>query len=83
MLTSEAVPVIAKVMAPYIGETMARSAAEAHCQKMGVAGGSLPPEQIEALLSRLGGGLNVFLGRAKAAAVVAEVRQALAREAER
>ncbi len=71
MTTSEASEAIIRVMSPYIGETMARSATEAHCQKLGLAGG---------LLGKLGSGLNIFLGREKAAAVVALARQALAPE---
>jgi hypothetical protein len=78
MTTSGVVEAIVRVMAPYIGETMARSATEAHCQKLGIAGGTPSPEQIEALLGKLGGGLNIFVGREKAAAVVAEARRALA-----
>jgi hypothetical protein len=78
MITSGVVEAIVRVMAPYIGETMARSATEAHCQKLGIAGGAPSPEQIEALLGKLGGGLNIFVGREKAAAVVAEARRALA-----
>jgi hypothetical protein len=83
MLTSEAVPVIVRVLAPYIGETMARSATEAHCRKLGVAEGSLEADQLEALLERLGGGLNIFLGRDKAADVMSAVRDELAKEAGR
>jgi hypothetical protein len=78
METAEAVQVVVKVMAPYIGDTMARSATEAHCQKLGLTGPHLGPEQIEALLGKLGGGLNIFLGRDKSAAVIGEVRAALA-----
>jgi hypothetical protein len=78
MTTSEAVQTVVKVMAPYIGETMARSATEAHCQKLGIAAGAVSPEQVEALLAKLGGGLNIFLGRDKSATVVAEARRALA-----
>ncbi len=83
MLTSQAVPIMVKVMAPYIGDTMARSAAEAHCERLGVADGTLSPEQLETLLARLGAGLNIFLGRDKSAGVIAEVRSALAAEAHR
>jgi hypothetical protein len=57
---------------------MARSATEAHCVKLGVSDGPTTPEQVEALLGKLGSGLNIFLGREKAAAVVAEARRALA-----
>jgi len=68
--------VIVGVMAPYIGDTMARSAAEAHSQKLGI-GDTLSPTELEALLGRLGSGLNIFLGRDKSAAVLAEARRAL------
>jgi hypothetical protein len=78
MVTSEAVEVVVKVMAPYIGDTMARSATEAHCRKLGITGADVSPDQLEVLLGKLGGGLNIFLGRDKAGSVVDEARQALA-----
>jgi hypothetical protein len=78
MTTSEAVDAVVKVLAPHIGATMARSATEAHCQKLGIAAGSpLRPDQVEVLLGKLAGGLNIFIGREKSAAVIGEVRQAL------
>ena len=83
MLTDEAVPIMVEVIAPYIGDTMARSAAQAQCQKLGVEGGSLSPEQLEALLAKLGSGLNIFLGRDKSAQVMTEVRRALVERVER
>jgi hypothetical protein len=76
MVTSEAVDAVVKVLAPYIGDTMARSATEAHCQKLGIAG-AVSPDQAAALLAKLGGGLNIFLGRDKSAAVITEARRAL------
>jgi hypothetical protein len=81
MLTNEALPIVVKVMAPYVGDTMARSATEAHCQKLGIAGGSIDPAQVDELLAKLGAGLNIFLGKDKSATVIAEVRAALAAEA--
>jgi len=78
MNTTDAVDTMVKVMAPYIGETMARSATAAHCQKLGIAGATVSPEQAEALLAKLGAGLNIFLGRDKSASVIAEARSALA-----
>jgi len=58
---------------------MARSATEAHCRKLGISpGSSISAEQLESLLGKLTGGLNIFLGRDKAAAVIADVRSALA-----
>lgn len=79
MESSEAVQVMVDVMAPYIGDTMARSATEAHCQKLGISMGSpISSEQLESLLGKLTGGLNIFLGRDKAAVVIADVRSTLA-----
>lgn len=78
MTMTEAVEAMVKVLAPYIGDVMARSATEAHCKKLGIAGGTVSPDQLEALLGKLGGGLNIFLGRDKAASVIAEARVALA-----
>jgi len=69
---------MAKVLGPYIGDTMARSATEAHCQKLGITADTVSHEQLEALLGKLGGGLNIFLGRDKSASVIAEARRALA-----
>jgi hypothetical protein len=77
METSQAVEVIVQILGPYIGETMARSATQAHCEKLGIAAGSISPEEAEALLGKLSGGLNIFLGREKAAGAIAEVRTRL------
>jgi hypothetical protein len=76
--TPEAVQVLVKVLTPYVGDTMARSATEAHCQKLGIGDGALSSEQLEALLTKLGSGLNIFLGRDRSTAVIAEARAALA-----
>jgi hypothetical protein len=76
MSTEQALHTIVRVVGPYVGETMARSAAAAHCQKLGI-GGEVGGEQLETLIGRLGSGLNIFLGRDKSARVVAELRQAL------
>ena len=76
MTTAEVVQTIVRVVSPYVGETMARSATKAHCQKLGI-GTDMGTEQLEALLSRLGSALNIFLGRAKSSRVVAELRQAM------
>jgi hypothetical protein len=78
MTTLEAVDTVVRVLGPYIGDTMARSATDAHCQKLGIAGDApLRADQLDALLAKLGGGLNIFLGRERSAAVIGEVRQAL------
>lgn len=75
---AEAVEVIVSVMAPYIGDTMARSATQAHCRKLGT-GETLSADELSALLDRLGSGLNIFLGRDRSAAVLAATRRALER----
>jgi hypothetical protein len=78
MTTREAVDAVVKVLGPHIGETMARSATDAHCQKLGIAAAnSISPEQLDALLGKLAGGLNIFLGRDKSRAVIDEVRRTL------
>jgi len=77
MDTARATEVMVRVMTPYIGGTMARSATEAHCQKLGISAGHISPEQVEALLAKLAGGLNIFLGREKSKSVIEEVRSAL------
>lgn len=73
-----AVRAVVRVLAPYIGDTMARSATEAHCQRLGISGERVTPEQLDGLLAKLGSGLNVFIGREKSATVIDEVRAALA-----
>lgn len=78
MDTVRAVEVIVRVMSPHIGPTMARSATEAHCQKLGVEGKEMTVEQLELLLGKLASGLNIFLGRERSATLIGEVRRALA-----
>jgi hypothetical protein len=77
MQTSTAIEVMVRVLTPYVGEVMARSAAQAHCQKLGIARDAIDPGQLEALLGRLGSGLNIFLGREKSSSVVEQIRAAL------
>jgi hypothetical protein len=74
----DAVQKIVAGLTPYIGEHMARSAASAHCQKLGISDGKVTPEQLEQLVLRLEKGLHVFIGREKSAAVMAAIRQGLA-----
>jgi hypothetical protein len=79
MTKPETIDSVVKVLGPYIGETMARSATEAHCHKLGIADGTVSAEQLETLLGKLGGGLNIFLGRDKSKTAIGEVRDALTR----
>jgi len=76
--TADVVQAASRVMGPHIGDTMARAATLAHCRKLGIGEHVDGLPQLEALLERLGSGLNVFIGRARSADVVVELRRAIA-----
>jgi hypothetical protein len=40
MHTEAVLETAARIMAPYLGENMARASARAHCQKLGIEGGA-------------------------------------------
>jgi hypothetical protein len=73
----EVLDALTAVLSPYLGATMARASAQTHCQKLGITGDGLTPAQIEALVGKLASGLNVFVGREKAAGVLDEMRKAV------
>lgn len=75
--TPDVVSAIAGAIAPYLGETMALSATEAHRAKLGLDASALEPAQVEVLVQRVGLGLNIFVGRDKTAEVVAAMRHAV------
>ncbi len=81
--TKDALDTIIGMLSPYLGETMARAAALAHCRKLGiiVEGTDISREQLDALLRKFAQGLNIFVGREKAATVVAEIQAAMATRA--
>ena len=68
---------IVTVLSPYLGATMAEASIRAHGQKLGIEGGVLSTEQLEALLAKLRGGLAVFVGREQTAAIVDRIRESL------
>jgi hypothetical protein len=76
--TSEVLATIVRVLSPYVGETMARSATHAQCQKLGIEGAEITGEAAEALIGRLGAGLNIFIGRERSSVVVEELRRTIA-----
>ena len=78
--TKDALDTIVKMLSPCLGETMARAAALAHCQKLGIAvdGTEIKTEQLDALLRKFAQGLNIFVGREKAAILVGEIQSAMA-----
>ena len=75
--TRDVLETIVRVVSPFVGETMARSAAQAHCQKLGIDAGQMRTDQAEALIARVGAGLNVFVGRDKSTTIVADLRRAI------
>jgi hypothetical protein len=82
MSKSQVLDALAAVLSPYLGETMARASAQTQCQKLAIEGDDISTGQIEALVGKLGNGLNVFVGRERAAAVVAEMKRAVAGQGE-
>jgi hypothetical protein len=79
MQVSDARERIQAMIAPVLGETMARSAVQAQCQKLGITDGVATREQLGALVEKIGQGLNVFMGRDKAQQLVGQMRDALTR----
>ena len=79
--TKDTLDTIVAMLSPYLGETMARAAALAHCQKLGIVadGAEISRDQLDALLRRFAQGLNIFIGREKTVAVVGEIQAAMAR----
>jgi hypothetical protein len=77
MVTAEAVHEIVAAITPYIGENMARSATRVHCEKLGIGDGTVTPEQVDLLISRLESGLCVFMGREKASSLMTPLRRKL------
>ena len=77
MQVSDARERIQAMIAPVLGENMARSAVQAQCQKLGIVEGVVTREQLGALIEKIGQGLNVFMGRDKAQQLVGQMRDAL------
>ena len=77
MPTDTVVEALTQTLTPYLGATMARSAVRAQCERLGLDGAVVSGAQAEGLILKVGNGLNVFLGREKAAVVVDEMRRTL------
>jgi hypothetical protein len=76
--TAEVLDSIAGVLSPYLGKMMARASAGAHFQDLGIDGEAVDRQKVDALVNKVGKGLNLFLGRDKSKLVVEEIWQALA-----
>lgn len=68
---------IVRLLAPYIGENMARASTRGHCEKLGFSGPRLRSEQVDLLVNTLSPGLSVFVGREKTALIVVSMRSAI------
>jgi hypothetical protein len=75
--TQEVLDAIYAVLAPYLGDLMARSAAVAHCRDLGISDAFIDRQQIDALLGKLGLGLVIFVGRERTATAVAAMKSAI------
>jgi hypothetical protein len=75
--TDAVVEALTRTLTPYIGPNMARSAVQSQRDRLGIEGSAISAEQIEGLISKVGHGLNVFLGRERAAGVIDEMRKSL------
>lgn len=67
-----------RVLAPVLGESMARASAQVHGARLALTNGHLTPEQAETLVGKLASGLAVFVGRERAAVLAGEMRGAVA-----
>ncbi len=76
MALEEAVKILVEAMTPYIGGHMAHAAVQSHCEKLKLSG-TPSAAQLDDLVTRLGVGLNIFVGKEKSSKVVAEMKSAL------
>jgi hypothetical protein len=75
--TEAVLDALTRTLTPYIGANMARSAVLSQRDRLGIDGAAITAEQIDGLIAKVGHGLNVFLGRERAAGVVDEMRRSL------
>jgi hypothetical protein len=75
--TDAVVETLTRTLSPYIGPNMARSAVQSQRERLGINGAEITPEQIGNLIAKVGHGLNVFLGRERAAGVIDEMKRSL------
>ena len=74
---AEACGALVKILAPHLGETMARAAVDRHVQKLGLSEDRAGASDLQPLIDRLAQGLNVFLGRTQTIQVVEQMRRAV------
>ncbi len=72
--------VIAAILAPYIGPSMARAAVEAHAARIQIEGDSLTREQIVQLIEQLAKGMRIFVGEKRADEIARELLPAISEQ---
>jgi hypothetical protein len=77
MQTREVLDSVVRVLSPYLGATMARASAHAHCQRLGIGDGEISRDQVEQLVGKIAHGLAVFVGREKSVVIADEIRKAV------
>jgi len=75
--TTELEEAIARILSPYLGQTMARASVRAHYQRLGLVGSRLDDDQVSTLVQKIHAGLNVFVGREKSARIVEDLMKTL------
>ena len=68
---------IESALLPYVGRTMASTAAAAHCGRLGIDGPVLDRNQIGQLLGKLSLGLVILLGETKTQSVVGSIQRSI------
>jgi len=71
--------IIARILVPYLGASMARAALQVNREKLGLQRHVLAPEDADRLLDALSPGLHVFLGQGQTQRILDQIRSALAR----
>lgn len=69
--------ILERVLNPHIGPLLAHASTRSQCEKLGIDGDEIPPDQLEELVEALGLGLAVFVGRPKAGELVEQMRRAV------
>jgi hypothetical protein len=71
------ITIVVAAISPYVGATMAGASVRGFCTRLGLDGPALDRAQVTRLLDALAPGLDVYVGKEKAAIVVREIWAAL------
>jgi hypothetical protein len=68
---------IEESIGPLIGRHMAKASVQVQCQKLGVTGGQISPQQLRAVLEGIGKGMFVLVGQEKTKSLLRELEKSL------